>query len=234
MAGSDNSPEGSERPATVPMVSETDRVKAFSDGVFAIVITLLVLELRVPEHEPGGLLRGLLHEWPSYLAFALSFVYIGVIWLNHHALLRLIGGMTLVLNWINLSVLFGTVVIPFATIVLASALAQHSNDYDRRVAVVLYALTAALMSVPWLVLFGYLRRHSELLSPGVTHEYIRSQSLRPLTGLVLYGLSGVLGWFVDPILGLVLIILMITYHALTSEGLREGPLGRLLGRPARR
>lgn len=104
--------------------------------------------MRVPEPEPGGLLRALLKAWPSYLAFVVSFVYIGVIWLNHHALLRLIRNMTLGLNWINLGILFGAVIIPFPTAVLASALAHGSNDYDRRVAVTLYALLAALMSAP--------------------------------------------------------------------------------------
>ncbi|MGI5211912.1 TMEM175 family protein [Plantactinospora sp. CA-290183] len=230
MADRDDPPNRPGSPGVVAGVSETDRVKAFSDGVFAIVITLLVLELRVPEHEPGGLLHGLLQEWPAYLAFVVSFVYVGVIWLNHHALLRLVAGMTLALNWINLAVLLGAVIVPFSTSVLAAALAPGSDDRDRRVAVVLYAVAAALMSAPWMVLFGYLRRRPELLSPGVTRRYIRSQAFRPLTGLLLYGLSGLLGWFVNPVVGLVGIIVMICYHALTSEGLREGPLGRLLGR----
>jgi uncharacterized membrane protein len=66
-------------------LAATGRVEAFSDGVLAIVITLLVLELRVPQYKHGELLTALLHEWPSYLAFLVSFVYIGVIWLNHHA-----------------------------------------------------------------------------------------------------------------------------------------------------
>ncbi|MEE6260300.1 TMEM175 family protein [Plantactinospora sonchi] len=213
------------RPGTLGRVSETDRLKAFSDGVFAIVITLLVLDLRLPPHEPGGLLRGLLHEWPAYLAFTLSFGYIGVIWLNHHSLLRLVSGVTRALNWINLAVLFGAVVLPFSTMVLASAMTRESNDFDHRVAVVLYALSAGLMSLPWMLLFEYLRHHPELLASGVTVEYVRSQVLRPLTGLILYSLSGILGWFVNPTLGLVLIIAMVIYHAFTSEGLRRGRSG---------
>lgn len=230
MVEPDDPSTGPGAPGTAARVSEIDRVKAFSDAVMAIVITLLVLELRVPEHEPGGLLRGVREQWPSYLAFVVSFIYIGVIWLNHHALLRLIRGMTLGLNWINLGILFGAVIIPFPTTVLASALGHGSDDHDRRVAVALYALSAMLMSAPWMLFFGYLRRHPELLAPGVTHQYVRAQAPRPLTGLVLYGLSGLLGWFVNPVLGLVGIIVMILYHALTSEGLREGPLGRLFGR----
>ncbi|MET7375266.1 TMEM175 family protein [Micromonospora arida] len=211
-------PDEAEQPDAGARVSGIDRMTAFSDGVFAIVITLLVIELRVPEYHEGELLTGLLSEGASYLAFVVSFVYIGVLWLNHHALLRLIRGTTLTLSWINLAVLFGAVIIPFPTAVLASAF-THGDTDDQRAAVALYALSAALMSAPWLVFFGYLHRHPALLRRGVSPEYVRAQRLRPVTGLVLYGLSGLLGWFVSPLLGLVGVIVMISYHAVTSEGL---------------
>ncbi|PWR05670.1 DUF1211 domain-containing protein [Micromonospora acroterricola] len=213
-------PDEVEQPDTGPRMSGTDRLTAFSDGVFAIVITLLVIELRVPEYHEGELLAGLLDEGASYLAFVVSFVYIGVLWLNHHALVRLIRGTTLALSWINLGILFGAVIIPFPTAVLASAL-THGDTDDRRAAVALYALAAALMSAPWLLFFGYLRRHPALLERGVSPEYVRTQRLRPITGLVLYGLTGLLGWFVNPLLGLIGVIVMVTYHAFTSEGLRR-------------
>ncbi|MGQ5261496.1 TMEM175 family protein [Micromonospora sp. ZYX-F-536] len=209
-----------EQPDTGPRMSDTDRLTAFSDGVFAIVITLLVIELRVPEYHEGELLTGLLDEGASYLAFVVSFIYIGVLWLNHHALVRLIRGTTLALSWINLGILFGAVIIPFPTAVLASAF-THGDTADRRAAVALYALAAALMSAPWLVFFGYLRRHPVLLRRGVSPEYVQAQRLRPVTGLVLYGLSGLLGWFVNPLLGLIGVIVMVMYHAFTSEGLRR-------------
>ncbi|MGC4835534.1 TMEM175 family protein [Micromonospora vinacea] len=207
-----------EQPDPKGRVSATDRMTAFSDGVFAIVITLLVIELRVPEYHEGELLNGLLDEGASYLAFVVSFVYIGVLWLNHHALLRLIRGTTLTLSWINLGVLFGAVIIPFPTAVLASAF-THGDTDDQRAAVALYALAAALMSAPWLVFFGYLHRHPALLERRVSPDYVRMQRLRPVTGLILYGLSGLLGWFASPLLGLIGVIVMITYHAVTSEGL---------------
>ncbi|MFD0787083.1 TMEM175 family protein [Micromonospora azadirachtae] len=221
--------EGSGPPEGQVGVSETDRVKAFSDGVFAIVITLLVLELRVPDYREGGLLTGLRHEGASYLAFVVSFGYIGVIWLNHHALLRLVRGTTLALNWINLAILFGAVIIPFPTAVLASAFSE-GDSADQRAAVAFYAIAAALMSAPWLAFFSYLHRHPTLRAREVGPEYVRSQRVRPITGLILYGLSGLLGWFVDPVVGLIGIIVMIIYHAVTSEGFRAGPLGRLFPR----
>jgi uncharacterized membrane protein len=68
-------------------LTETTRTEALSDGVYAITITLLVLEIHRPEdYEPGGLLHALLENWPSYLAYTVSFLYIGVLWLNHHSL----------------------------------------------------------------------------------------------------------------------------------------------------
>ncbi|WP_446216469.1 TMEM175 family protein [Micromonospora sp. IBHARD004] len=193
----------------------------FSDGVFAIVITLLVIELRVPAHRPGELLAGLAEEAPAYVAFLVSFGYLGVIWLNHHALLRLIRGATLGLNWINLWLLLGVVVIPFPTAVLAAAFTHEGNDHDRRVAVLLYALTAAAMSAPWLAFFGYLRRRPALLGEGISVAHVAAQRARPVTGMVLYLFSGALGWFVSPVLGVIGIVVMIVFHALTSEGVRR-------------
>ncbi|GAA4579839.1 TMEM175 family protein [Micromonospora coerulea] len=202
-------------------VSDIGRMTGFSDGVFAIVITLLVIELRVPEHRPGELFDGLVEEASAYVAFLVSFGYIGVIWLNHHTLLRLIRGTTLGLNWLNLWLLLGVVVIPFPTAVLAAAFAHDGNDHDRRVAVLLYALTAAAMSAPWLAFFSYLHRRPALLGEGVSAAHVAAQRARPITGMLLYLFSGALGWFVSPLLGLIGIVVMILYHALTSEGVRR-------------
>ena len=204
----------------------TGRTEAFSDGVFAIVITLLVLDLTNPHYEAGGLGTALAMQWPAYLAFGFSFVYVGVIWLNHHALFRRIRHLDLALNWINLAVLLGAVIIPFPTAVLAAAFADGAES-DKQVAVVLYALAAALMSAAWLGAFLYLSRHPELLETGTTPTYMREQLGRPLTGIGLYAISAIIGWFVSPVAGLICIVIMIAYHATTSEGLQESPLGRV-------
>jgi uncharacterized membrane protein len=211
------------RPAGGP---DTGRVEAFSDGVFAIVITLLVLDLAVPEHPAGDLLHELLVQWPAYLAFAVSFVYIGIIWLNHHALFRRIRRTSAGLNWANLGVLFGAVILPFPTAVLAAAFTESDDRTDQRVAVTFYALVAAFMSATWLVLFLYLSRRPDLLEPAPP-GWVRTQLSRPLTGIALYGVSAGITWLTAPVIGLVCIVAMIVYHALTSEGLHEGPLGRL-------
>ncbi|WP_063827227.1 TMEM175 family protein [Micromonospora lupini] len=204
-----------------PAVTDAGRLAAFSDGVFAIVITLLVLDLRVPEFHEGELAEGLLGEGPSYLAFAVSFIYVGVLWLNHHAVLQRVRGTTPAFSSINLAILFGVVIIPFPTAVLASALADGNTD-DLRVAVVLYAFAASLMSAPWWVLFAYVRRHPALRADTVDQEQVRVQEARPIVGLILYGLTGVLGWLVTPLLGLIGVVVMIIFHGATSQGLRHG------------
>ena len=202
------------------------RVEAFSDGVFAIVITLLVLDLRVPAYEPGGLGEALRHAWPSYVAFTVSFVYIGILWLNHRALFKHIRSTSLGLNWVNLGLLFGAVILPFPTAVLAEALGEAGDETDLRVAVIFYAAVAAFMSATWLVLFVYLDRHRGLLEPE-SPTWARAQFSRPITGVVLYLLAVLIAWLASPELGLISIVFMIIYHAVTSEGVHESPLARL-------
>jgi Endosomal/lysosomal potassium channel TMEM175 len=115
-------------------------------------------------------LHALLEQWPSYLAYAVSFLYIGVVWLNHHSLFSRLRRMNLGFCWINLGILFTTAILPFPTAVLASALAPGNSSYDQRVAVTVYALVAAAMSASWLPVFPYLRDHPELLVPTATAE----------------------------------------------------------------
>jgi uncharacterized membrane protein len=206
----------------------TTRTAALSDGVFAITITLLVLEIHRPEYRPDGLLDALLKNWPSYLAYAVSFLYIGVLWLNHHSMFSRLRRMDLGFRWMNLGILFTTAILPFPTAVLASALTPGNSPYDQKVAVTFYALAAAAMSASWLPVFPYLRDHPELLKQTATAEYFRTQRLRPVIGVALYGLAVLVVWLVGPAAGLSFFVIMIIFHAVTSEGLQEGPLGRLL------
>src|SRR5262245_30258780 len=104
------------------MQTETSRIEAFSDGVFAIAITLLILEIKVPGPEQGRLSTALFRQWPSYLAFLLSFVYIGVMWMNHHRMFTHIRRSTDSLLVLNLLLLLGVSVVPFPTAVLAANL----------------------------------------------------------------------------------------------------------------
>jgi uncharacterized membrane protein len=126
------------RPSGAPRIVADvtkNRLEAFSDGVFAIAITLLVIELHTPEvGEGGSLAAALWAQWPSYVAYLVSFLTIGVIWLNHHRVftqVALVDGPLLVLN---LVVLLWTALIPFPTAVVARYLGQGGEHAETAVA----------------------------------------------------------------------------------------------------
>ncbi|MBI3418897.1 MAG: DUF1211 domain-containing protein [Proteobacteria bacterium] len=205
-------------PDKEPLLSETSRVEAFSDGVFAIIITLLVLEIHRPSIIPGKLAVELLEAWPSYLSYALAFLYVGIIWLNHHALFKQIHKVDLPLNCINLGGLGMTSLIPFPTGVMADAFRSGTLD-DQRAAVVLYALIAGLMSAAWLPIFPYLNRHRYLISPKTKPDIMAAQLVRPVMGVLSYGVAALAGWFGHPLLAIGLFVFMVGYHAFTSQGI---------------
>src|SRR2546425_6587295 len=115
------------------MTENPSRVEAFSDGVFAIAITLLILEIRVP-HVDHGLWNGLLALWPSYVAFLLSFVVILIMWVNHHELLRMVDGISYPFLFANGLLLLTITFVPFPTAVLAA----HLGTPEARTAVTFY------------------------------------------------------------------------------------------------
>ena len=129
-----------------------NRLEAFSDGVFAIAITLLVIEIRPPDLAEGeSLASGLWDQWPSYLGYLLSFLVLGVMWLNHHRIFepaRRVDGVVLVLN---LNLLLWAVLIPFPTAVLADFLRDGGDD--AKTAVALYGGVILLAAIAFTALF---------------------------------------------------------------------------------
>jgi uncharacterized membrane protein len=134
----------------------TSRLEAFSDGVFAIAITLLVLEIKVPGaselHQAGGVWAALAQRWPNYVGYALSFLVIGVMWANHHSIFEYIKRVDRTLILVNLLLLMGVGFLPFPTAVLADNLADPAT---RTAATAFYGVALVFTSITfnllWLV-----------------------------------------------------------------------------------
>ena len=151
----------------------TSRAEAFSDGVFAIAATLLVLELKVPHVEPGALGTALLKRWPSYATYAVSFLTIGILWVNHHAMLDRVREVNRPLLFVNLLLLMVVAVIPFPTGLLAEYLRE---GHDKRLAAAIYGGTWWATGLAICVTWAYVVR-ADLLREGVDRALAR-RSLR--------------------------------------------------------
>ncbi|MEU1944659.1 MULTISPECIES: TMEM175 family protein [unclassified Streptomyces] len=206
-------------PAKRFALSDTARAEAFSDAVFAIAMTLLVLGLTTPAHPPGGLGDALARQWPAYLGYAASFSYIAVIWLNHHRAFLRIRSMDRGLHAANLLLLFTTAALAFPTDVVATELQADAWGTDAKVAVVLYAALAAAMCLSWAALYHHLHRRPELLEGTIEPTYVRHGSLRSWIGALAYALAGVLGVLVTPLAALGAFVLLPVFYFTTSEGL---------------
>jgi uncharacterized membrane protein len=181
-------PEPSSQPPVIHRM-RTSRLEAFSDGVFAIAITLLVLEIAVPLKDPDHVLRNFFAEWPSYLAYVVSFATIGFAWLAHNAVTEYMDHSDLLFARLNLLLLMVVSFMPFPTQLLAAYIRAGQAE---RVAATVYGLNLALLSVLLWVLWSYAVRHG-LIRTDVDDEELAlvEQRLRP--GLALYALFLVLG-----------------------------------------
>ena len=152
----------------------TGRTEAFSDGVFAIAITLLILEISVPETAFDNLWRGIAEQWPSYLAYATSFITIGGIWLAHHGIFRRLQYANTSLMLINLLLLMAVSFLPFPTKLLAEAI--HSPDAERA-AVIFYGGSLLVISCLISALWGSVARDRHLLRPEVSAKEFNAIAL---------------------------------------------------------
>jgi len=193
-------------------VSDTTRTEAFSDGVLAIAITLLVLDLSVPVRgtlKDGSLARALAHEWPSYAAYVTSFLIIGIIWVNHHAVFQLIGRVDRTALFLNLLLLMTVATIPFTTRLLATYLTAGSAA---RTAAVVYSAVMLAMSFGFAGLFAYVAYHPVLLAEGVDPAGVRASILRFSTvGTALYAGTIIIAIFSAPFCLLAHFVIAVYY-----------------------
>jgi len=159
------------------------RILALSDGVFAIAITLLILEIAVPATTSAAdLPKALLGLWPSYLAYVLSFLVIARFWVTHRLAFRLIARDDAALMWLNLLLLMFVAFLPFPTAVLG----QHAGS---PAAAVLYATSVVLASVASAAYWWYASGRGGLLRPDVARAQVRAMRARSLSGPVFFALT---------------------------------------------
>lgn len=187
------------------------RVEAFSDGVIAVAITLLVLDLRVPEPsgDPGRLGSELLALWPNALAYVISFVAIGILWINHHTMLRRLIGVDHAIVVLNLILMLCIVLLPFSTSLLANYLDEPAGG---RIAALVYAASFLATSLVFTAMqLRLLLRRPDLFDVPPSRAQRRTALIRASVAAPAYLTAGLLG-LVSPYLTLsVCVVLGIAY-----------------------
>jgi TMEM175 potassium channel family protein len=202
------------KPGTDPpsVHRDTGRLVGFSDAVFAITTTLLVLEIRPPADDKN-LLHGLLSLWPSYLAYAVTFLFIGQVWANHHVMFDHIRAADRVVLLLNTLLLMVVAFLPFATSVLAGAL---RSGHGQRTAVVFYAIVFDLTALTFNAVWQYASRH-RLLSEALDSAGATAISRRFQLALAWLATGALLG-ALQPVLGLAVIVAFNAVYWLPIRG----------------
>jgi uncharacterized membrane protein len=169
--------------------------EAFSDGVLAVAITLLVLDLHVDTGGQDSLAHQLWEKWPSFAAYVLSFFVVGVIWVNHHALFALLDRVDRTLLFYNLLLLMFVTTIPFTTATLAANL--RAGTADVRTAVLLYGVSMEGMSISYRLLIRRMVKRN-LLIVAVDEETGRRAIRRFGIGTLIYPVVVLVGLFSPP------------------------------------
>jgi uncharacterized membrane protein len=167
-------------------MNDSKRLEAFSDGVMAIAITLLVLNLHVPattEVSGSGLGAAMRHQWPSYAAYLVSFLIIGIIWINHHALFVLVRRVDRAVLFANLALLLVVSVIPFPTQLFAEYLTAGT---DSHVAAATYSATMFGMALAFTLLWWAITRDARLLHHHIDPAATRGTLRRFGLGMTIY------------------------------------------------
>ena len=198
---------------------DRSRLEAFSDGVFAVAITLLALDLTVEGPGHGRLLDQLYDKWPAFLAYLISFFMIGIVWVNHHALVRSIIKVDRLLLFLNLVLLLFVVLIPFATATEADYFPH--NTHDGQLAMVLYAGVFLGMSIGFAAVFEW-TLHSERVYQPLPRERHWAARARFVGGGLVYVIAISVATF-NAVAAFVLIALVAVYYIVENTPASPGP-----------
>jgi uncharacterized membrane protein len=191
-----------------PVGLSISRIEAFADGVFAIVITLLILDIRVPQvqGEPVGpqLLHELINMWPKYLAYAMSFIIVGVYWVGHHAQFRFIRHANRTLLWINILFLMCVAFVPFS----AALIGEYRHE---QIAVIIYGVNLIVVGACLYLHYWYATQNYRLVDADLPQQQVEATKRRilmaPIICLAAIGLS-----FISTTLSIILyLVLPIPY-----------------------
>jgi TMEM175 potassium channel family protein len=190
---------------------ETGRVEAFSDGVFAIAITLLILAVGVDQaRSSGSLSHQLLHLWPAYIAYIVSFVTVGIMWINHHQIFRQFARVDRIMLLLNMLLLMLIAFTPFPTRVVAEF--AHSES-DRRAAALLYGINFTLTAIFFFVVWMYGSRR--LLRPDADVREVSGITRSYLPGVPIYATATLLA-FASPTASLTMFAAITLFYAISS------------------
>jgi len=200
--------------ASDPSVSsDTARLETFADGVMAIAITLLILEVKIP-HTEESLTTALAAQWPSYAGYVVSFLTIGIIWVNHHQMFKLIGHVTHGFLMLNVIFLMTIAFLPFPTALVADYIKVPDA---RTAATVVYGLNMVAVAVMFNVVWRSASRGGRLLISGVDHAGIDRISKSYLGGPIAYTIATLVA-LVSPFLSLGIFAAMALFWLLPSSG----------------
>jgi TMEM175 potassium channel family protein len=189
---------------------ETARVEAFSDGVFAIATTLLILAVGIDRAPQGDLGKYLVDLWPAYLAYAVSFLTIGIMWVNHHLLFDNFARVDRPMLLLNILLLMLIAFVPFPTRIAAEF---ARSEVDRRNAALLYGLTLTITAVLFFALWMYGSRR--LLRADADPRVVSGITRSYLPGPPLYAIATLLA-FVSSIASLIMFAAIALYYALSA------------------
>jgi uncharacterized membrane protein len=211
--------------------SETARLEAFADGVFAIAITLLIIEIRLPPREDllrmGGLAPALLHLWPSYLGYVVSFVVIGIMWANHHNLMKLVGRVDHGFMTFNLLLLMCVAFIPFPTAVMAEHL---TDEHERTLAVAFYCGCFTVTAGFYFLMWRHAAHNRRLIASHVPDEAVSAVTRAYAPGSFLYLMATLLA-FVHVALSLSVVVGLAVLYMLPKAGAHGAVTGAAVKEP---
>jgi uncharacterized membrane protein len=195
------------------------RLEAFSDGVFAVAITLLALDLTLAGPGHGSLAHQLKEHWPAFAAYVVSFFTIGIIWVNHHDLVRSIAVVNRTLLFLNLVLLLFVVLLPFGTATAAEYL--NGGGFSAKVAMALYSAVFLGMSAGFASIFEW-TLHGERVYQPVPADKQWAARARFAGGGGVYVLAIIVA-YLSPIASFVLIALTAVYYIVQRTPSSRGP-----------